>query len=165
MACLQCMRLRVSAKHLYLLAALVWIIGGLILLLKAGQLLSEAWALRPHDFRLGMALLAGMGLGTVKILILFRKACHRNLERIDSLESPRIWQFYRPRFFIFLTAMVLLGAFLSHQAHGRYGLLLGVAALDLSLAIALLGSCPVFWSHRSKQTTNQASSHTKESNI
>ncbi len=41
--------------------------------------------------------------------------------------------------------MILLGAVLSRMAHGHYAFLIGVAALDFSIAMALLGSSYVFW--------------------
>ena len=45
--------------------------------------------------------------------------------------------------------MILVGAAISKIAHGNYLLLLAVAALDLTIATALLGSSYVFWEHES----------------
>ena len=92
-------------------------------------------------FAVGVALLAG-GL---KARFLFSRNCEKNLARIAALEQPMVWQFFRPGFFVFLAAMILVGATLSRLAHGRYAMLIGVAALDLALAVALLGSSYVFW--------------------
>jgi hypothetical protein len=56
------------------------------------------------------------------------------------LEHPKIWQFYRVGFFIFLTGVISLGAFLSHQASGNYYFLVSVAVVDMALALALFFS-------------------------
>jgi hypothetical protein len=84
----------------------------------------------------------------VKARYLFSKSCRKNLARIDELQHPRIWQFFRPRFRIFLVLMILAGATLSRMAHDNYPFLIGVAVLDFSIGIALLGSCCIFWTHR-----------------
>ena len=135
----------VSPRSLNFLAALVWYAGGIVLVLKGGSLLAEAAALGPGLawpwVAVGVALLAG-GL---KARFLFSRNCEKNLARIAALEQPRIWQFFRPGFFAALAAMILAGATLSRLAHGRYAMLVSVAALDLALAVALLGSSSVFW--------------------
>jgi len=41
--------------------------------------------------------------------------------------------------------MIITGATLSNLAHGNYPLLIAIAALDLAIAVALLGSSYVFW--------------------
>lgn len=135
----------VSARSLKVLAALVWHVGGVVLLLKGGSLLSEAAALRP-----GLAwpwLVVGTALlgGALKAKFLFSRSCDRNLARITALDQPKIWQFFKPAFFVALAVMILTGAALSRLAHKHYSFLLGVAALDLAIAIALLGSSHVFW--------------------
>ncbi|MGD2077655.1 MAG: hypothetical protein PVH18_04705, partial [Chloroflexota bacterium] len=61
---------------------------------------------------------------------------------------PQLWQFFRPRFFLMLAIMILAGATMSRLAAGHYPSLIGVATLDLSLAIALLGSGIIFWRQR-----------------
>ncbi len=138
----------VSRRTLNILAAVVWHIGGFVLLIKAGSLLLEADSLRPEQnwqwIFVGIALL----LGGLKARYLFSKSCRKNLARIKALDQPRIWQFFRPRFFLLLALMILTGAMLSRLAEGHYPSLIGVGALDLSLAIALLGSSIVFWQQR-----------------
>jgi hypothetical protein len=138
----------VSSRSLNVLAALVWYVGGFVLLLKGGSLLAEATSLRPGLawpwVAVGTALLAS-GL---KARFLFSRNCQKNLARIAALERPRILQFLRPGFFVALVAMILAGATLSRLAHNQYPLLIGVAALDLALAVALLGSNFVFWRER-----------------
>jgi hypothetical protein len=134
----------VTARSLNILAALVWYAGGIVLLLKGGSLLAEAASLQP-----GLAwpwLAAGVALlaGGLKARFLFSRNCEKNLARIAALEQPRIWQFFRPGFFVALAAMILAGATLSRLAHNHYPLLIGVAVLDLALALALLGSSYVF---------------------
>jgi hypothetical protein len=142
------MMLSASARRLKFLAALVWYVGGIVLLLKGGSLVAEAVALRPGVawpwIAVGIALLAG-GL---QAKFLFSKSCEKNLARIAALNRPRIWQFFRPGFFVALAAMILAGAALSRLAHHNYFFLLAVAALDLNIAVALLGSSTVFWRER-----------------
>ncbi len=138
----------VSRRMLNILAAVVWHIGGFVLLIKAGTLLLEADSLRPEQnwqwIFVGIALL----LGGLKARYLFSRSCRKNLARIEGLDQPRIWQFFRPQFFLLLMLMILTGATLSRLAEGHYQSLIGVGALDLSLAIALLGSSIVFWQQR-----------------
>jgi len=138
----------VSARTLNLLAAAVWIIGGLVLLWKGGSLLVQAEGLQPDRVWPCLAVVAALLLGGLKGRSLFRKSCQRNLERIAALEQPKIWQFFRPGFFLALAVMIATGATLSRLAHGNYPFLIAVATLDLSLAVALLGSSTVFWKQK-----------------
>ena len=146
----------VSTRSLKILAALVWYVGGIILLLKGGRLLVEAEALKPEQNWPWLAVFAGLFLGGLKAKYLFSKTCQKNLDRIAALERPRLWQFFRPGFFVMLTVMVLAGATLSRLAHNNYPFLIGVAILDLGIAIALLGSSYVFWKHKAFYSTSAA---------
>jgi hypothetical protein len=138
-------RATASARSLNLLAAAVWYIGSVVLLAKGGSLLAEAAALRPGLAWPWLAAGTALLLGALKARFLFSKSCERNLARIAALEQPRIWQFFKPWFFLFLAAMITVGATLSRVAQGQYVFLLAVAVLDLALAIALLASSHVFW--------------------
>jgi hypothetical protein len=108
----------ISHRHLRVLAALAWLSGG-----------------------------AGILIGVVKVKFLFNHFCRRNLDRIAALQHPKIWQFFRPGFMVFLAAMIVFGATLSRLALDNYPLLIGVIVLDFSLATALLGSSLVFRKH------------------
>jgi hypothetical protein len=140
--------LTVSTRSLNILAALVWYVGGIVLLLKGGSLLVEADALKPDQDWPWLAAVAGLLLGGLKAKFLFSKSCQKNLDRIAALDRRKIWQFFRPGFFVALTVMILAGATLSRLAHNNYPLLIGVATLDLGIAIALLGSSYVFWQQK-----------------
>ena len=137
-----------STRRLKILAALVWYVGGIVLLLKGSSLLVEAEALKPEQNWLWLAAVAGLFLGGLKARLLFSASCRKNLDRIAALERPKLWQFFRPGFFVMLTVMILAGATLSRLAHNNYPFLIGVGTLDLSLATALLGSSYVFWKHK-----------------
>lgn len=137
-----------ARKTLRLIAGLIWISGGIILLLKGSSLLLQADALRPGRQWAWLAIPAGLLIGGIKTELIFETACRRNLDRIAVLEEPRIWLAYRPRFYLFLLAMIILGGTLSRLAQGHYGGLTAMAVLDLSLATALLGSSRLFWTHR-----------------
>ena len=134
----------VSHRSLKVLAALAWLSGGVVLLLKGTSLLLEAVAQQPGDLLPWLAGGAGILIGVLKMKFLFNRFCRRNLDRIASLEHPKIWQFFRPGFMVFLAAMIVFGAALSRLALDNYPLLVGVIALDFSLATALLGSSLVF---------------------
>ena len=140
--------LNVSIRSLNILAALVWYIGGIVLLLKAASLLAEADALKPEHNWYWWVVAAALILGGLKAKYLFSKSCRKNLGRIATLDRPKAWQFFRPGFFVFLTIMIFTGATLSRLAHNNYPFLIGVATLDLSIAIALLGSSYVFWQQK-----------------
>jgi hypothetical protein len=150
------MMLTTSARTLNILAAFVWIVGGLVLLFKGGSLLAEAGALKPSEVWPWLAVVAALLIGGFKGRTVFSKSCRRNLERIAALPEPRLWQFFRPGFFVALAAMIATGATLSRLAQGRYPALIGVAILDLSLATALLGSSIVFWRQRALVRAAQA---------
>ena len=140
--------LKVSKRVLKILAAAVWYVGGIMLVRKAVILLVEAESLRPDGGWPIFAVAVGVVVGLVKARFLFNRACRKNLARIDVLERPMIWGFFRPWFFFFLFLMILTGVTLSNKAHGNYPFLIGVAALDLTIATALLTSSVVFWKER-----------------
>lgn len=134
-----------SPRTLKLLAAVLWYVGGVVLLAKGISLLGQAIALRNDVIWPIVAVVVGFSVGCIKVRYLFSRACRKNLARIEALPRPQLWQFYRPGFLLFLMAMILLGRYLSESAQGHYGGLLAVATLDLSLATALLGSSYIFW--------------------
>ncbi len=138
-------RFVVSGRSLKLAAALVWYVGGIVLLLKGGNLLAEAEGLKPGAVWPWLGMVAGLFLGALKAKYLFRESCQKNLDRIAALERPRLWQFFSPRFFVGLTMMISVGVMLSRLAHNWYPLLIGVVLLDFGVGVALLGSSYVFW--------------------
>jgi len=116
-----------------------------LLLFKGRSLLVEADALKPEEGLPWLAAVAGISLGGLKAKFLFNKSCQRNLDRIAALDRPKVWQLFRPGFFLVLTVMILVGVTLSRLAHNNYPFLIGVAILDLGIGIALIGSSYVFW--------------------
>ncbi len=143
--------LSVSRQTLVVLAALTWVTGGVILLLKGADLWREAGELRPGNPWLWFAIAGGVVFGSLKIVYIFNPACRRNLARIAILSDPRLWQFFRLRFFFFLALMITAGAALSHGARGSFPFLVAVATIDFSLAVALLGSSFNFLSLAQKE--------------
>ena len=134
-----------SPRTLKLLAALVWYGGVIVLYFKSTTLFLAAEAINPDQPWIWLAVVSGLVLGGIKAKYLFNKLCLKNLRRIDALEQPKLWHFYRVRFFIFLFAMILLGIILSRLAHGDYSMLIAVAVVEISVATALLGSSGCFW--------------------
>ena len=138
----------VSTRSLKILAALVWYIGSVLLLVKGRSLLVEADAMKPEESWPWVAVVSGFLIGGLKAKFLFNKSCQRNLDRIDALDQPRIWQFFKPGFFVALSLMILAGMILSSLAHNNYTFSIGVAILDIGIGIALLGSSYVFWKQK-----------------
>ncbi|BHH81841.1 hypothetical protein LA52FAK_01300 [Desulforhopalus sp. 52FAK] len=127
------------------LAAMTWYVGSIVLLYKAATLLLEAFALVPGEIWPLIGAIIGVFIGLIKATYLFNTSCRKNLQRINSLNTPYVWLFFRPGFFLFLTLMVIAGATLSRLAQGNYSLLISVAIIDLSIGVALLMSSRVFW--------------------
>jgi hypothetical protein len=134
-----------STQTLKLLAALVWFSGAAVLFTKGFGMFFEAQQLNPGQFWTWLALSAGLMLGSIKARYLFSRLCTKNLRRIEKLAEPRLWHFYRTRFFAFLLVMSLSGLYVSQKAHGDYSMLIIMIIVDLSLATALLASGSCFW--------------------
>ena len=135
-------------RTLKILAALLWYIGGIILILKGGSLLITADTLKPGQNLTWLSIIIGVLIGGLKAKYIFSKSCKKNLTRIDLLSKPKVWQFFRPEFFLFLTIMIVTGATLSRVAEDNYIFLISVAILDISIATALIGSSYVFWKEK-----------------
>lgn len=135
----------VSHNTLKLLAALVWYIGPIILFTKGADLANQAFDMEPKGWGRQFSWIAGITVGLIKTRYIFLKSCRKNMARIDALESPKIWEFYRLRFFFSLGMMMLLGATLSRVSTGNHAFLVAVATLDISIGTALLLSSKVFW--------------------
>jgi hypothetical protein len=140
--------LTTSIRTLSILAAFVWYVGGIVLLIKGSTLLVEAYTLRPEMSWIWIAIVAGPCFGSLKAKLIFSKSCQNNLARIRFLDQPKVWQIFSPWFFVFLAAMIATGATLSRLAHENYYFLIGLAILDFSIAIAMLWSSHVFWKQK-----------------
>ncbi len=134
-----------SSHTLKLLASLVWYSGAIVLSYKSSRLLLEAHSINPEQLWIWFAVVAGLAIGVIKAKYLFKRLCIKNLKRIDALENPMLWQFYRTGFFFFLFAMIILGSFISQLTHGNHTALITMATVEVSLATALLGSSSCFW--------------------
>ncbi|MCF7826670.1 MAG: hypothetical protein K9N29_08450 [Candidatus Marinimicrobia bacterium] len=137
----------ISVTHstLKILAAITWYLGVFILISKGSELAGDARELAPDQRGHGLAWIFGILIGMVKTRFIFIKSNKKNLARISALKDPKLWQFFRLRFFIALGLMVLLGAILSRVSQGNYFFLLSVATLDISIGTALLLSSWEFW--------------------
>jgi len=136
--------LAVSKKTLRIVSAFVWLSGAIVLLLKGASLIAQAITLKPGEPWSWLAIAAGLLIGGLKAKYLFGNFCRKNLDRIEALDDPQLWQAFRPAFYVFLAAMILLGMTLSRLATGNYTALIAVVVLDISIAIALLGSMRPF---------------------
>jgi len=143
--------MKTSKRTLIFLAAAVWYIGGVMLFRSGVKLIWNAVQLKPGGPWPWLAVLVGVILGIIQVKTIFARSCRKNLYRINSLEYPRIWQFYRPGFLFALAVMITSGVLLNHWAQGNYYYMLGVAGLDFALTISLLGSSYVFWTKKQAQ--------------
>jgi len=137
-----------STRTLILLASLVWYCGAVVLFFKSSKLLLEAQSINSNQIWIWLAVLSGLIIGGIKAKYLFKRLCTKNLKRINALSKPKLWQFYRIRFFIFLLSMILLSSFISRLAHGHYPALITMAIVEISIATALLGSSNCFWKQK-----------------
>lgn len=136
--------MKVSKLTLIVLAALVWYSGGIALLLKGSALIKSAYVIDSQAFWTFAAPLLGVIAGLLKGHFLFSKSCKKNIQRIRSLATPRLWQCFRPGMLLFLAIIIPTGAWMSRAAAGNYTFLCLVGALDLSISFALLTSSIVF---------------------
>jgi hypothetical protein len=74
-------------RVLKILAALLWYIGGAMLVWKSGSLVVEAEALKLQRIWPYLAVFSGLLIGGVKAKYLFSHTCKKNLVRIDNLEA------------------------------------------------------------------------------
>jgi hypothetical protein len=135
-------------RTLKLLAMIVWYIGFIALSLKSYALFAEAYSIDNTVYKLIALLILGLLLSLLKTKYIFTKACRKNLARIEALDDPKIWQFYRVGFFLFLAGVISLGAWLSRMAVGDYNFLVSVGVVDMALALALFFSGFVFFGER-----------------
>lgn len=134
-----------NERTLRRLAAIVWHVGAVVLLVKGATLLGEAGALHYGSVGFWIAVTTALVAGALKARFIFSRSCQRNLVRIEAMRAPRVWQFYTPGFFLLLAVMITAGAILSRLASGRPVPLIAVAALDLSIAVALIAGGGPFW--------------------
>jgi hypothetical protein len=143
--------MKVSHLSLIVLAAFVWCSGGIALLLKGGALIKSAYAIDSQSLWTFTAPLLGIIAGLLKGKFLFSKSCKKNIQRIQSLTNPQVWECFRPGMLIFLAIIIPAGAWMSRAAAGNFTYLCLVGALDLSISFALLTSSIVFLQLRAFQ--------------
>jgi len=134
-----------TANTLIKLAALVWYTGVVILIAKSSALFFQSFKGGADQLFILMAILCGIVIGKIKAKYLFTSINKKNIDRINSLATPKLWQFYRKRFFVFLFLMIALGHYLAGAAHGQNLALIALAVLELSIAFALFFSSHCFW--------------------
>ena len=135
---------KASTAFLVRAAALVWVTGVAVLLFKSSRIFMDAAGLGAPIPLVAGAVMAGLVLGLVKGKFMFVPICLKNINRIFALESPKIWQFYRNRFFFFLLLMVSFGQWAQAASAGHSFWMLSLAALELSVGTALLFSFKCF---------------------
>lgn len=134
-----------NRKTLVTLSAVVWFTGVIFLTIKSASLLLTSYKNGVELFLILHAVSGGIVIGIIKAKYLFSEICKKNINRINSLKEPKLWQFYRKRFFIFLFLMILSGKLLANVLQNSNGGLLGLAVVEISVAVALLFSSYCFW--------------------
>ena len=137
--------MKTTKKTLVYLAAAVWYIGGIMLFRSGLELVIQAHELKEGTLWPAIFITSGIVGGIIQVIFIFRHSCRKNMRRINLLNDPRLWQFYRPGFFMALAIMITSGILLNHFAQGYYYYMLAVAAVDFALTTSLLGSSYVFW--------------------
>ena len=135
---------KASKAFLVRAAALVWMTGVAVLLFKSSRIFMDAAGLGAPGPAVAGAVVVGFVLGLVKGMFMFVPICLKNINRIMALTSPKVWQFYRNRFFVFLLLMVSFGQWAQAAAEGHRFWMLSLAALELSVGTALLFSFKCF---------------------
>ncbi|MDX1699166.1 MAG: hypothetical protein R3250_01050, partial [Melioribacteraceae bacterium] len=136
--------IKANRKNLKYLSAAVLVFGGIALFIKGYLLLKEANQLSPNMEIISVIMAGAFIVGLLKSRYLISKFNRKNIERIDKLENPKIYEFYEPRFFIFLALMIIVGQTSSILASGNYNALLIIGGINLTLSTALLKSSVVF---------------------
>ena len=139
--------MKISHQSLIIISAVIWCGGGIVLLIKGGALIEQAYHLKSELAWATVALIFGGLAGLIKSRFLFSKSCLKNIHRITAIPAPRIWQCFRPGMLIFLAIVIPTGAWMSKASAGHYMLLCAVGALDISIGVALIGSSRVFWTY------------------
>jgi hypothetical protein len=142
--------MRTSKQFLVFLAGAVWYMGAIMLFRSGLELIYQARNIQPAAIWQWLAIIVGIGLGIFQAMTIFSRSCRRNIQRIYRLKDPKLWQFFRPGFFLALAVMITSGILLDHFARGHYFFMLGVAALDFALTVSLLGSSYIFWKDKQK---------------
>jgi hypothetical protein len=104
--------------------------------------------MRPESSWFWLFIFLGLVLGVIQARTIFARSCRKNIQRIRALPNPRLWQFFRPGFFLALAAMISAGILLDVFSQGNYFFMLFVVGLDFALTISLLGSSLIFWKDR-----------------
>lgn len=98
-----------NRKHLYVVAAVIWGIPGIMITLKG----IKAYAIQPSENLWWLLLLTAFVLAS--FFLMFRRIVDRYSERIASLpERAKIWQTFPLRGWILLIFMMSLGIALKH---------------------------------------------------
>jgi len=142
--------MKTTKKTLVYLAGAVWYIGGIMLLRSGLELIFQIRELRPGSLWPWLFIPLGIALGLFQALTIFTRSCRKNLQRISRLDDPRLWQFFRPGFFLALAVMITSGILLNKFSQGHYIFMLIVASVDFALTISLLGSSYIFWTETKK---------------
>ena len=137
--------MKTTKKTLFYLAAAVWYFGGIILFRSGLEMILQTRELKTGGLWPWIFITLGIVLGVFQALKIFNHNCRKNLQRINQLEDPRLWQFFRPGFFLALAVMITSGVLLDHFSQGHYFFMLIVAGVDFALTISLLGSSYIFW--------------------
>ncbi len=122
------------------LALAFWYLGAVILIWKGHSLTQSAIQIESDILNYLTILIIGISIAIIKTKFVFINSCHKNINRILSLNNIRWWNFFSGKFVIALIVMISAGTLLSRFAQGQYYFLITMAILDFSIGFALVFS-------------------------
>ena len=115
------------------LAGIIWLCGA-VATGELGIRLLGGVASRPDALT---ALGCALGVGVVLGATLFKRLANKNIDRIDTLHNPRLWEAYRLQFYVILVVFdggsVALSDYFAKDDSSR----LAIGSVDLTVCVAL----------------------------
>jgi hypothetical protein len=137
-----------SQKQLKIISAIFIIAGGIILFIKGYLMLKDAISIKPDIEIISLVMASAFIVGLLKNKFIMTKFNLHNIDRINNMENPKLYDFFELKFFFYLGLMIIAGIVLSGIAEGDYNLLLIVGGIDLALSTALLKSSILFFNEK-----------------
>lgn len=111
-------------------------------------MLKEANVMKPNIEIISVVMATAFIVGLLKNKYIMTKFNLNNISRINSIENPKVYDFFELKFFFYLGLMIIAGIVMSGIARGNYNLLLIVGGIDLALSTALLKSSILFFNEK-----------------
>ena len=147
---------------LFYLAFFIWFIGSWACGDSTNTLYSAAASNGGTTLTLSIALSIGLFIGCLAAYFWFIPLAMNNIDRIQQLSEPRLYEFLRPRFLIGLTLLdgttVMLTYFLAKSLPSQ----LALVSVNAAVCVALSISCFVYL-YRIREMCSKTSAQTESS--